>query len=146
MITQLQGYEKVKLDQQVDAFNKQLNKGKMVSPTLGKDDFLKILVTQLSKQDPTQPMQDREFVAQMAQFSSLEQMTNMAKSFANVSGVIQSGQAMSTLGKHVEIQVGEHLVQGQVREVTAGSFPQVMVGDQYYDFSLVQKIYASEDN
>ncbi len=46
---------------------------------LGKDDFLKILMTQLQNQDPANPMQDKDFVAQMATFSSLEQMTNMTK-------------------------------------------------------------------
>lgn len=44
---------------------------------MGKDEFLQILVTQLKNQDPTQPMQDREFIAQMAQFSMLEQMSNL---------------------------------------------------------------------
>lgn len=46
---------------------------------LGKDDFLKILITQLQHQDPMSPMQDREFIAQMAQFTQVEQMTNMSK-------------------------------------------------------------------
>lgn len=47
------------------------------SSSLGKDDFLKLLITQLQNQDPSNPMQDKEFIAQMAQFSTLEQMTNM---------------------------------------------------------------------
>ncbi|KHF39775.1 flagellar hook assembly protein FlgD [Halalkalibacter okhensis] len=62
---------------------------------LGKDDFLKILITQLQNQDPANPMDDREFIAQMAQFSSLEQMTNM-------------NQAMQ---KFVTMQTTQNLVQ-----------------------------------
>lgn len=50
---------------------------------LGKDDFLKILITQLQHQDPMSPMQDREFIAQMAQFTQVEQMTNMTKMLEN---------------------------------------------------------------
>ncbi len=45
---------------------------------MGKDEFMKILVTQLSNQDPMQPMEDKEFISQMAQFSSVEQLMNMA--------------------------------------------------------------------
>ena len=47
---------------------------------LDKDAFLRLLTTQLSHQDPLNPMEDREFIAQLAQFSSLEQMQNLNQS------------------------------------------------------------------
>ncbi|WP_342555466.1 flagellar hook capping FlgD N-terminal domain-containing protein [Paenibacillus sp. FSL R7-0652] len=62
---------------------------------LGKDQFLKILITQLQNQDPMQPMEDKEFIAQMAQFSSVEQLVNISsqlktlnQSLGAVSGMI----------------------------------------------------------
>ncbi len=63
--------------------------------TLGKDAFLKILITQLQNQDPTNPMDDREFISQMAQFSSLEQMQNMTKAMENLLDSQKQTQLMS---------------------------------------------------
>ncbi|MHB8064584.1 MAG: flagellar hook capping FlgD N-terminal domain-containing protein [Ruminiclostridium sp.] len=61
---------------------------------LGKNDFLNLLVTQLRYQDPLNPTDDKEFIAQMAQFSSLEQMQNM-------NGVLSNSQAFNLIGKDV---------------------------------------------
>lgn len=72
--------------------------------TMGKDAFMKILIAQLQNQDPTNPMKDNEFIAQMAQFSSLEQTMNLANAFEkfaeaqNQSQLIQYNQFV---GKNV---------------------------------------------
>ncbi|MFH5183174.1 flagellar hook capping FlgD N-terminal domain-containing protein [Paenibacillus sp. TAB 01] len=58
----------------VDSASKQAAADKS---SLGKDDFLKILIAQLKNQDPSQPLEDKEFIAQMAQFSSVEQLSSI---------------------------------------------------------------------
>jgi flagellar basal-body rod modification protein FlgD len=70
------------------------------SDTLGKDQFLQILITQLRNQDPMQPLQDKEFIAQMAQFTSVEQLTNMNTELGLLRQNI--GSASSLIGKTVE--------------------------------------------
>ena len=72
---------------------------------LGKDEFLKILMAQLQNQDPTNPMKDNEFIAQMAQFSSLEQMTNMTQAFEKFASGQQQTQLIqynTFVGKQVK--------------------------------------------
>jgi len=66
---------------------------------LGKDQFLSILITQLRHQDPLQPMQDREFIAQMAQFTSLEQLMNINTQLTAMSQSL--GSASSLIGKEI---------------------------------------------
>lgn len=68
--------------------------------TLGKEDFLRILTTQLSNQDPTNPLQDKDFIAQMATFSSLEQMTNLNTSFEKFAN-LQMSQYAGAIGKEI---------------------------------------------
>ena len=74
---------------------------------MGKDDFLRLLITQLRYQDPLKPMEDKEFIAQMAQFSSLEQTKNMADALAKMNENLTASQernnALSFLGKYVEV-------------------------------------------
>ncbi len=67
---------------------------------LGKDDFLKLLITQLTHQDPLEPVSDTEFIAQMAQFSTLEQMTNVAKGVESLLSITKLN-AQSYIGKEV---------------------------------------------
>lgn len=69
---------------------------------LDKDAFLKLLVTELRHQDPTQPMENKEFISQMAQFSALEQMTNVNKSIQTLNKSSRSGEAYSLLGKQIK--------------------------------------------
>ncbi|MBQ9700002.1 MAG: hypothetical protein IJV71_05205 [Lachnospiraceae bacterium] len=67
---------------------------------LGKDAFLQLLVTQLQHQDPLQPQDNSEFVAQLAQFSSLEELQNLTSTMGN-------SQALNLVGKYVMIEVGK---------------------------------------
>jgi flagellar basal-body rod modification protein FlgD len=75
---------------------------------MGKDDFLKLLVAKLTNQDPMNPIQDEDFAAQLAQFSSLEQLSNMSESLTQdiqwnylLSQTISNTMATSLIGKTV---------------------------------------------
>lgn len=75
--------------------------------TLLKDDFLKLLVTQMENQDPLNPVENTEFTAQLAQFTSLEQLFNIndnLKAFENLQSTLSNTQAISYLGKEVKAE------------------------------------------
>jgi flagellar basal-body rod modification protein FlgD len=67
-------------------------------PELGQDAFLKLLVTQLQHQDPTKPQADGEFIAQLAQFSALEKLTEMSKTLETI-GVLMAASVEADLAK-----------------------------------------------
>lgn len=82
---------------------------------MGKEDFLQLLVTQLKYQDPLDPMDNSEFVAQLAQFSTLEQLENLNSSFADQAALILSlnnTMAVSYVGKDVVLGTSELQVTG----------------------------------
>ncbi len=142
--TQMSASERTAVDNAVNTYNKTLvHEGRKTSNELGKDDFLKLLITQLSNQDPTSPMEDTQFISQMAQFSSLEQMTNMSTSFSKMADFLNSQEAAGTLGKTVELDIGDTTVQGIVEGATRGENPQVMVNGMYYSMDKIKAIYAN---
>jgi flagellar basal-body rod modification protein FlgD len=69
--------------------------------TLGKDDFLKLFVAQLSHQDPMNPMQDSDFMGQMASFSTLEQVSNLAAANERIASNLSSTGAIGLIGRTV---------------------------------------------
>lgn len=142
--TTMSAAEQLQTQMTVDTFNKSLTvNGRTASQELGKDDFLKLLITQLQNQDPTSPMENTEFIAQMAQFSSLEQMTNMSTEFTKLANMLNSGEAVSMLGKSVELNIGESSVTGVVEAVTRGTEPQVKVNGMLYSMDQVNAVYGN---
>jgi flagellar basal-body rod modification protein FlgD len=79
--------------------------------TMGKDDFLHLLVTQLQNQDPLNPMDSTGFSAQLAQFSSLEELQNINEtlgSVGNSQSILTNSQAVDYIGKRIQA-VGDRL-------------------------------------
>ncbi len=105
------------------------------STVLGKDDFLKLLVTQLKNQDPLNPTDSTQFVSQLAQFSSLEQLTNVNTNLQTVQSYDKSmnnAQAVNFVGKTIKAS-------GSVFELTSGGTYPV----QYELGENAAKVYVS---
>ncbi|NMA02618.1 MAG: flagellar hook assembly protein FlgD [Clostridia bacterium] len=131
--------------------------------TLGKDAFLQLLVTQLKHQDPLSPMEDKEFIAQMAQFSSLEQMQNLNKVMeVGFSHLIASQEdllitfntwqtmanSFNLIGKEVTGYTDKkELVTGLVERVIVNSGePKVVVNGKEIRISLIDQVAGINSN
>jgi len=73
-------------------------------PRLGQEDFMKLMTAQMNHQDPMKPMENGEFITQMAQFSQVSGMRDIKNSFATLANSLQSNQALqasSLVGRSV---------------------------------------------
>ena len=127
--------------------------------SLGKDDFLKLLITQLQSQDPTNPMDDKEFISQMASFSSLEQMQNLNKNFESLSSTITNSllpqlllqQSSNLIGKQVSYPGTDDkgnsvTLTGLVDKITVKEGkPYCSINGKEVDASLITEIGAASD-
>lgn len=111
------------------------------SDVLGQDAFLKLLITQLQNQNPLEPMKDTEFIAQIAQFSALEQMAQVKEEIQGLRQDLAAGlqqinetlsgfgedidtselseavEAVNLLGKRVKAHVDDEMIEGIVESV-----------------------------
>lgn len=135
--------------------NYQQAQRKAPSNVLGKDDFLKLLMTQLQNQDPSSPMQDNEFIAQMAQFSSLEQMTNLNSTFEKFIKQQQQSQLISYnqfLGKEItwhkltELENGTSEIEEGTGKVASIQFKEESVVFTLADGTLIEPGNVSKVN
>lgn len=109
--------------------------------TLGQDEFLKLITVQLAHQDPMKPMEDTTFIAQMAQFSALEQSSQMSRDMTALRSDMNLQSASALLGREVTVATAEGDVTGAVESVdyTTDTL-RVSVGGQLYPYSHVVRV------
>jgi flagellar basal-body rod modification protein FlgD len=89
---------------------------------LGENDFLKLMMVQLQHQDPLQPSDPTQYLSELAQFTSVEQITNMAASSSKVAASQQSSSALALLGHQVSYSDSNgNARSGTVQKVEFGS-------------------------
>ena len=116
---------------------------------LGENSFLQLLVTQLQYQNPLQPQSNSQFIAQLAQFTSLQQMTNVAaeekqavSAMQNLGGTSQLAAAFGLLGDTVGVLTSSgQSVSGAVTSVAnQGGNVMVTVNGQSYPFGSITSV------
>jgi flagellar basal-body rod modification protein FlgD len=104
-----------------------------VGSQLGEDAFLKLLTTQLQNQNPLQPMDDTQSIAQLAQFSSVQAMNNLQSSFSTFESNFSVMQSAGLIGKSVSAQSTDS--SGNVTTVT-GTVKTIGVVNGVPEFTL----------
>lgn len=115
---------------------------------LNQDDFLKLMVAQMTHQDPLKPTTDTEFVAQMTQFTALEQAKTMQQDIAQMRSQQKLLQAMSLLDREVIVQSDKAgTVTGVVKGFDMeGQEPKLLIGNQKYEMKDILTIRLANQN
>lgn len=109
---------------------------------LGSEDFMKLLAVQFQSQDPMKPMEDTAFIAQMAQFSSLEQSNSLVKEMGLLRSDQQNLAANGMLGRTVTVSDAKgNPVIGQVSAViSTNDGPSLVINGKEFSLSTVTRI------
>lgn len=124
----------VKIDTSMAGNTVASTKEKSSNSSLDKDAFLQLLVTQMQYQDPLEPTSNTEYMAQLAQFSSVEELQNLSSTFS-------TGQAMNLTGQYVILNVPDST--GEIKQVS-GLVDYVTVTDGKAYFHIGDEYYSSD--
>ena len=112
----------------------------LAADTLGQDAFLKLLITQIQMQDPLEPLSATEYVAQLAQFSTVEQLQNTNIRLGVLCQAQVTSQALLLVGRNVATL--DDAVSGLVEAVVfSDSQPKLLIGGQEVDPSDVVRVW-----
>ena len=117
----------------------------LATSSLDRDAFLKLLITQLQNQDPMSPMKDADFIAQLAQFSSLEQMQQLNDGFDAVGKSALASHAFAMAGRWVDYAdpTSGTVLTGKVESVSfEGGQPKLIIGSASVDIANVLRVYT----
>lgn len=121
------------------------SQSRVAAKSLDRDAFLRLLVEQLRNQDPMKPQDSSEFIAQLATFSSLEQLTNLNNEVQQMKHCQDMMQASALIGKRVEIKTSDGAVSGTVEKVLVGADNvKVFMNGNQYDINSISLIEADE--
>ena len=124
------------------------NLERLPAKTMGQTEFLSLLVTQMRNQDPLKPVSDTEFIAQMAQFTSLEQTKEMSTDLQQLRQSYNLTQGTALMGKPVKVATGEKenqvFTNGIVTDlkVNKDGDVSVILNGQTYDLDSVIEVHS----
>lgn len=96
--------------------------------SINEQDFIKLLLSELTYQDPLQPMNNTQFLAQLAQFANLEQTSQTNSNMQTLLLMNSTAQSVSLIGRNVEVVGAQGTINGKVTEVTfVSSGPQLSI-------------------